>query len=104
MALASLNQAVEQEFSCYYLADELSPDWEDDLPALASASARRLRGLVSQQCLGDLVRLLNTAAADPTHPVSAALESAMMSDWSDPDDWRSGSGVLIAVAEALQTQ
>ncbi|MBE9215064.1 hypothetical protein IQ247_20755 [Plectonema cf. radiosum LEGE 06105] len=85
-----IEEAIKQEFGCYYLAEELEEGWEDYLPQMAEHSAFRLRDrLEKHNSITDLIQLLQNARNNPDHPIVQLICEQTLIDWVDePEDWQ----------------
>lgn len=108
---ALLRQAIWQEFSSQYLADELPPEWsqdflENELVDRAKRSARRLEDRVKgKAAIHDLARILLEAAENAQHPVIQVISDATLIDWAEEEsDWVVLQRLLTMIAAHLQHQ
>ena len=102
----SIDDALRDEFSCHYLADELPPQWDDAfltqrLPARAEASAMRLLHKVGDDHAPALATLLREAASAPDHTVVAMICDVTSVDWTDGADWPVLQRLLRQIADKL---
>ena len=102
----SINDALRDEFSCHYLADELPPQWDDAfltqrLPARAEASAVRLRHKVGDDHAPALATLLREAASAPDHAVVAMICDVTSIDGTNGADWPVLQRLLRQIADKL---
>lgn len=86
-------EAIINEFSCYYQADELGvvqaeAFWRDVLPQLTWSSAVRLRREVGTEGEATLIAALRAMRDDSSHPLVGGIEHATNFRWTDdPLDW-----------------
>jgi hypothetical protein len=103
-----VEQAIEDEFGCYYLIDELPPERHNDfcrtqLPGIAAKSAERLRSAVGEDHVNDLVKVLRNLRNDPSHPLVTAIGEASLMGWADePEDWHVFQTLLDAIIDHLK--
>ncbi len=102
-ARGEIEEAVWQEFSCYYLPEELGPGWQQHLPQMARASAGRLIDCLDDQRLHQLEWLLEQAWQNPDHPMVRLISDATMIDWFEGDgDWQELQQLLVHLVAQLQ--
>jgi hypothetical protein len=102
---SNIQEALKQEFGCYYIADELLEGWEDSLPQMARASASRLSDRVGENDIQDLNQLLKDARNDPNHPVIQMICDETLIDWVDePTDWQVLQKLLDLIVTNLKQE
>ncbi len=102
---SNIEEAIKQEFGCYYLADELQEGWEDSLSQMARASASRLLDQVGENHIQDLIQLLKDARNDPNHPVIQMICDETLIDWVDePTDWQVLQNLLDLIVTNLKQE
>lgn len=89
---SSPHQAIENEFSCHYLGDELPPVQSDAfrtfLPQRAWASAARLRHAVGYGRVDELISIQESMKATPNGTLMGEITHATLIGWVDePKDW-----------------
>ena len=102
----SIDDALRDEFSCHYLADELPPQWDDmfltqRLPARADASAKRLHHKVGDDQAPKLATQLREAASSQHHTVVAMICDVTSIDWTEEADWPVLQRLLRQIADKL---
>lgn len=91
-----------REFRTHYLADELPASLLPTIPAMARASAIRLRQQLDGRPVAPMVRLLREMSADLTHRQVRAVEDETSIPWTeDPGDWEELRLLLAGIANAL---
>lgn len=100
-----LGKAIENEFSCHYLADELPPLTEQfierELPGRASASAARLYQRVGPSRAGELISLLRAMRTSANHPLTRRLSDDMI-DWTEEENWPAFVRLLELIADGIE--
>jgi hypothetical protein len=104
---SSPHQAIENEFGCYYLGDELPPLQSDafraSLPQRTWTSAIRLREAVGEDRVGDLIRALESLKTTPDGILMGEIESATLIGWTDdPQDWAVFQGLVDQIIDFLR--
>ena len=99
----SVEAAVRHEFSCYYLADELPAEMDDEwLQSMTRSSAYRMCARVHSSEVGELAAQLRSAAADRSHPlVTMIAGQESMLDWLDDDCWPDLQRLLSWLARSV---
>jgi hypothetical protein len=101
----NIEEALKQEFACYYLPDELEEGWEDSLPQMAWASASRLSDRVGENNIQDLIQVLTDARNDPDHPIIQMICDETLIDWIDePTDWQLLQNLLDKIVVNLKPE
>ncbi len=109
MNTATLRKAVDDEFSCYYQADELPHPWTEKvlqtyLPAQAKESASRLRRAVGEEHVAALVQLLSDLREDTNHPLVSCIGHSTGLLWSDDTkDWQVFQRLIELIISFLST-
>jgi hypothetical protein len=103
-----LQQLIDQEFSCYYMSDELPAAWDEsfmekELPKMARRSAVRLKHELKGENPQELIELLVTASQDPNHSMVQMICDATLIDWpEEPEDWSVLQKLLNQIAMNLK--
>ncbi|WP_218079760.1 hypothetical protein [Anthocerotibacter panamensis] len=103
-----LQEIVKKEFSCQYLPSEVPIVWDScalqvTLPAMAKASALRMREQVSPEQIEELSTILETALHDQEHPLIETICGINMVDWREEDeDWNALQELLSMIAKNLK--
>lgn len=101
----NIEEALKQEFGCYYLADELQEGWEDSLSKMAWASASRLSDRIGENHIQDLIELLKDVRNDPNHPIVQMICDETLIDWVDePTDWQVLQNLLDMIVMNLKKE
>jgi hypothetical protein len=94
-------QVLIQEFSSYYMADEIQSLIRGDLDPWIDASVRRLAYHYGDRA-NEVAALLQAAADDRSAPIVADLEAASVYDWSGTDgDWVVFQHIARGIARGL---
>lgn len=94
--------ALLQEFSNYYLADELPSFLYDGLDDWADESAARLAVKLGTEG-GAAADLLRQAADDRSGPMVEALEKASVYGWTETDeDWTLFRHLVRRIADGIE--
>ncbi len=98
---------ILHEFSGRYNLDELPPlssgGFDEGLAVSALASGSWLRQEFDEVGRKQATSLLRAAAADPAHPLNAAIEEATLIDWRDDDaGWQTLQELLRRIADAAE--
>lgn len=105
----SPQEALDQEFSCYYNGDEIgfvrSESFCATLPQRAWASARRLRHAVGENRLPELIDVLESLKAEPHGPLMCKLMEGSLTWWTDdPQDWAVFQALVDQIIEFLRKE
>jgi hypothetical protein len=85
--------AIINEFTSYYLSDELPRErnsshfLQTELPNMAAESAERLKRLVGENNINKLVKVLQDMRNDTSHPLIKEISNNTLVAWDiDPDN------------------
>lgn len=106
--ISTPHQALENEFSCYYLGDELPPLQSDafrsSLPQRTWASAIRLRQAVGDDNIGELINTLESLKESPDGALMGEITTATLIGWADdPKDWAVFQNLINQIIKYLQS-
>ena len=97
----SAREALLQEFSSYYQADELPTFLYDGLDQRVDGSARRLARRLGDDS-GQASALLREAAADRAHSFIEEIEDATVYGWTgDDEDWILSRHLVLRLADGI---
>src|SRR5690349_11342239 len=102
-------QAIEHEFSAYYIADEIPFDWGDDealeqqVTNSAASSARRLKRLVGDDNVMELVRILREGNDSADTTLVQKLIDITDFEWTEDEYWPTLQSLLGQIASHLQS-
>jgi hypothetical protein len=103
-----LERIVWQEFSSYYLPEELPAQWsnsflENELPEMARKSALRLNYSLKGYGSPILEDLLESACQDSAHPLIQVICDATLIDWAEETEkWDVLKKILSLIVRELK--
>lgn len=106
---ADIERYVEDEFSCYYLVDEL-PEWNEEnietmIPKMTADSAERLLTRVDKSKIEDMVRILSELRNGRKHPLLKRITEGSLMGWDDTEkDWRVFQIIVDGIIANLRKQ
>ena len=99
--------AIDKEFSLYYLVDELNYSWHDpaalrrEIEDAARNSARRFSFMLDEKGIKELARVLEEASHDAEHPVHEVIADASNFNWQREPYWSALSILLGSISKHL---
>lgn len=90
---ANIERYIENEFSCYYLVDEL-PEWnekniEKAVPEMAAEFAERLLTRIDKSQIEDMVSVLSDLRNNREQPLLKKIIEGALMDWNGAEkNWR----------------
>lgn len=103
--LRSIEEALDQEFTCYYMADVL-PQWDsafltEGLADMAKDSAKRLRHSVGDDQAPILAARLREAADAQGHALVAMICDVTWIEWTEEENWPVLQRLLRLIADQI---
>ena len=103
-----IEEALDQEFSAYWLDDEI-PSFSEEfvaeiLPIWARHSAERLRHAVGESEVENLRTFLDVLVRNPRHPFVELLSNSSLIVWNDADTWPYFVRILEIIRAELLTR
>jgi len=99
--------ALDHELSCWYNGDELgsvrTEAFRTSLPRRAFDSAERLRQLVGEDKVAELIGVLETLKSEPNSTLMRNLMEGSQTWWADaPQDWAIFQNLVDQIIKYLQ--
>jgi hypothetical protein len=106
---ANIERYIENEFSCYYLADEL-PEWNEEniekvIPEMAAESAERLLTRIDKSQIEDMVSVLSDLRDNREQPLLKKIIEGTLMGWDGAEkDWRVFQIIIDGIIANLEKQ
>ena len=96
-------EALLEEFTAYYNADELPEFIHDGLAEQVDESAARMVHILGNHA-SEVADLIHAMAADPSHPLFEAIGRQTLYDWNgDADSWEKFQEIARRMADGINT-
>jgi hypothetical protein len=106
---ADIERYIDDEFSCYYLIDEL-PEWSEEniekmIPEMASESAERLLTRIDKSQIEEMVTILSDMRNNRKHPLLRKIIEGTLVGWDGTEkNWRVFQIIVDSIIANLRSK